>query len=201
LGNGEGKAFDWEVFGLFRALTVAPRGEYKSSTCFPCIKHMNTIRVADEVWVATALLHRQHPGEADFTVAEIVQRAESEKITGAQSLRRGVSVHAYLHCVANKPPNSGRYRMLVETSKGRRRLFRPGDPCDPARGSGKIVPRDDEIPPDYGELIDWYRNEYVRGGKSDTAADPILALCGLGKNIWHNEDADAYVRRLRAEWQ
>ena len=31
-------------------------------------------------------------------------------------------------------------------------------------------------------------------------ADPILALRGLGKWIWADEDADAYVRRLREEW-
>jgi len=160
---------------------------------------MNTIRVADEVWVATALLHRQCPDAKDFTVAEIVQRAENEKITGVQPLRPGVQVHVYLHCVANKPPNSGRYRMLVETSKGRRRLFRPGDPCDPARGSGKSVPNHDEIPSGYDDLIDWYHNEYVCAGKGN-AEDPILALRGLGKDIWQDEDADAYVRRLRAEW-
>ena len=80
---------------------------------------MATIRVADEVWIATALLHRQHPERDDFTVGEIIRRAEAEKVTGAGRLRPGVQVHAYLHCVANKAPNPGRYRMLVETAKGR----------------------------------------------------------------------------------
>ena len=122
-----------------------------------------------------------------------------EKVTGAAPLRPGVQVHAYLHCVANKPPNPGRYRMLVETSKGRRRLFRPGDPCDPGRTTGKDVPRDDEIPPEYGDLIDWYRNEYVHNGER-RVADPILSLHGLGKEIWADEEADAYVRRLREGW-
>ena len=31
------------------------------------------------------------------------------------------------------------------------------------------------------------------------AADPILGLLGLGKKIWMNEDADAYVHRLRED--
>ena len=159
----------------------------------------NQIRVADEVWIATALLHRQFPGDRDFSVGEIVRRAESEKVTGVAPLRPGVQVHAYLHCVANKPPNPGRYRMLVETSKGRRRLFRPGDPCDPGRTMGKDVPRDEEIPPEYVALIDWYRNEYVRNGER-RVADPILSLRGLGKEIWADEEADAYVRRLREGW-
>ena len=31
-------------------------------------------------------------------------------------------------------------------------------------------------------------------------ADPILGLRGLGKEIWADENADAYVRRLREGW-
>ena len=161
---------------------------------------MASIRVADEVWIATALLHRQHPQQDDFTVGEIVRRAESERVTGAGRLRPGVQVHAYLHCVANKAPNPGRYRMLVETTKGRRRLFRPGDPCHPLRASGKDVPDAREIPPAYGALLDWYRRNYV-GADGGSDADPILSLRGMGKAIWAQEDADAYVNRLREGWQ
>ena len=151
-------------------------------------------RVADEVWIATALLHRRHPDRDDFAVGEIVRQAEAEKVADGP-LRPGVQVHIYQHCVANKAPDSGRYRMLFETLKGRRRLFRPGDPCHPRRSAGKDVPRDDEILPTYRELIDWYRNEYAGGGSRE--ADPILSLRGLGKAIWADEDADAYVERLR----
>ena len=32
------------------------------------------------------------------------------------------------------------------------------------------------------------------------AADPILTLRGLGAWMWADEDADAYVRRLREGW-
>ena len=161
---------------------------------------MDGIRVADEVWIATALLHRRHPDRADFTVGEIIRQAEAEKVAGAGALRPGVQVHAYLHCVANKAPNPGRYRMLVETSKGRRRLFRPGDPCHHLRASGKDVPDAREIPPAYGDLLDWYRREYVDAhGRGD--GDPILSLRGMGKAIWADEDADAYVDRLRAGWR
>ena len=161
---------------------------------------MVSIRVADEVWIATALLHRQHPEQGDFTVGEIVRRADAERVTGAGRLRPGVQVHAYLHCVANKAPNPGRYRMLVETTKGRRRLFRPGDPCHPLRASGKDVPDAREIPPSYGALLDWYRREYVgAGGEID--ADPILSLRGDGQSDLAQEDADAYVNRLREGWR
>lgn len=33
------------------------------------------------------------------------------------------------------------------------------------------------------------------------ASDPILALRGTGREIWADEDADAYVRRLREGWR
>lgn len=157
---------------------------------------MNTL-VADEVWIATALLHRQHPERSDFTVGEIVRQAEAAKVAGSP-LRPGVQVHAYLHCVANKVPNPGRHRMLFETSKGRRRLFRPGDPCHPRRLSGKNVPLADDIPVAYRKLLDWYRNEYA--GDAGHETDPILSLRGLGKTIWADEEADAYVDRLREGW-
>ena len=44
------------------------------------------------------------------------------------------------------------------------------------------------------------RRERV-GEKCRDASDPILALRGMGREIWANEDADAYVDRLRQGWQ
>lgn len=96
-----------------------------------------SIKVADEVWIATALLHRENPRRPDFTVAEIIERARKAGLTPTP--RPGVYVHAVQHCVANRPPNPGRYRMLLETGENRRRLYWPGDPCDPAREGAKMV--------------------------------------------------------------
>ncbi len=31
--------------------------------------------------------------------------------------------------------------------------------------------------------------------------DPILAMRGLGKEIWADIDADEYVRQLREDWE
>ena len=158
------------------------------------------IRVADEVWIAAASLHRDHPDRADFSIGEIMTRAESGNVTGVRPLRPGVRVHVYLHCVANRPPNPGRYRMLVETESGRRRLFRPGDPCHPLRAAGKEMPRRHEIPIRFHDLVDWYVGEYAKG-MSDDPEDPVLSLRGLGAEIWADEDADAYVRRQRSSWR
>src|SRR5262249_8521785 len=36
------------------------------------------IKVADEVWIVTALLQRENPEKMDFTVEEIVERAKRE---------------------------------------------------------------------------------------------------------------------------
>lgn len=157
-----------------------------------------SIRIADEVWIATALLQQLHP-ETDFTVQEIVGRVEEECISG--SLRPGVYVHVVQHCVANRPPNPARYRMLVETGKNKRRLYRPGDAYNPGREGSKTVPEREEIPAKYCRLIDWYDSEYVNRGRESASADPLLALRGSGKKLWSDEHADEYVRRLRVGWK
>jgi hypothetical protein len=157
------------------------------------------IKVADEVWIAAALLHREFPGRTDFAIDEIVDRAKREGLS--KPFRKGVYVHAVQHCVANRAPNSGRYRMLVETATGRRRLFRMGDSYDPAREGAKTVPQPDEIPPKYASLLDWYRT-WSRGNVKDRIKnDPLLALRGSGKHIWADEHADEYIRRLREGWE
>lgn len=157
------------------------------------------IKVADEVWIAGALLHRERPEQADFTVEEIMKRASRE--VGKESLRPGVYVHVVQHCVANRPPNPGRYRMLFETAPGRRRLFRTGDPYDPAREGAKTVPAADELPERYRPLLDWYRQWDASVAARRADEDPILALVGLGKHLWDDEDPDEYVRRLREGWE
>src|SRR5579863_7379036 len=112
------------------------------------------MKVADEVWVVVALLHREHPKQFDFTIEQVMERAASE--ANGETLRPGVYVHIVQHCVANRPPNPGRYRMLFETAPGRRRLFRKGDTYHPAREDAKIAPDRENIPDAYADLLNWY---------------------------------------------
>ena len=134
------------------------------------------VKVADEVWVVTALLHREQPERVDFTVEEIVDRAKKEAIV--DTLRPGVYVHAVQHCVANRVPNPGRYRMLFETSQGRRRLFRKGDSYHANREGGKITPRPEDIPDAYENLLDWYQEWSDAAINRAPEKDPLLALRG-----------------------
>jgi len=157
------------------------------------------IKVADEVWIATALLHRERPQQADFAIDEIMQRAAKE--ASQQALRPGVYVHVLQHCVANRPPNPGRYRMLYESAPGRRRLFRNGDNYDPAREGAKTVPARQDIPPEYAGLLDWYRDWSQDSIEERIKNDPLLALRGSGKELWADERADEYARRLREGWE
>jgi hypothetical protein len=157
------------------------------------------IKVADEVWIVSALLHREQSDAADFTVDEIVRRAHRENLTG--ELRAGFYAHVVQHCVANRAPNSGRYRMLVETASGRRRLFRLGDSYDPQREGSKTVPERENIPAEYRSLLDWYRDWNSDSIETRIKNDPLLALYGDGKDLWADEHADEYVRRLREGWE
>src|SRR5665213_347072 len=154
------------------------------------------IKVAAEVWVATALLHREHPRNRDFGIREIVTRAMKEKIAGR--LRPGVYQHVASHAVANRPPSPNKYCYLFATASNRRRLYRPGDPADPLRLRSKALPERDDLPAEYRNLLDWYHEDY--GSRAKAGQDPILALIGLGKEIWKGVDPDEYVRKLREDW-
>ena len=125
--------------------------------------------------------------------------AESADVTG-MPLRPGVKVHVYQHCVANKPPNPGRYRMLYETAPGQAAPVSARRPhviraARPPRTSRHGM----QSPYNTANLIDWYLDEY--SGINGQTDDPVLALRGLGKEVWASEDADAYVRRQRTDWQ
>jgi hypothetical protein len=157
------------------------------------------LKVADEVWIATALLHREWPDCVDFSTDEIVERARRESLYG--SLRPGVYVHVIQHCVANRPPNPGRYRMLFETMEGRRRLFRKGDSYHPERDGAKITPASEDLPKGYGDFLTWYRQWDSSSSQDLAQNDPLLSLRGSGKHLWADEHADDYVRRLREGWE
>ena len=135
------------------------------------------ILVADEAWLATALLHREHPEAEDFSLDEIRTRARRE----FHDNRPGVWQHIVSHCVASNRPNPAQYRMLHSTVRGRRRLFRTGDPVHPER-KGKIHPEKRDIPDRYQSLVDWYLSDYSRrrnrvAGSSSPAV--LLQFVGL----------------------
>jgi hypothetical protein len=157
------------------------------------------IKVADEVWVAVATIQRDHPEQRDFSIDEIMERAAKQ--AHGEPLRPGVYVHVVQHCVANRPPNPGRYRMLIETAPGRRRLFRHGDTYDPQREGAKTMPERESLPEEYRGLLDWYQGWQQVSSVDRIKNDPLLALCGSGKDIWGDEPADKYIRRLREGWE
>lgn len=157
------------------------------------------LKVADEVWIATARLHQQTPEKLDFTVEEIVERVKREGLV--KPLRAGVYVHVVQHCVANRVPKPGRYRMLFETAPGRRRLFRKGDSYHPEREGGKIIPQREDLPSEYTDLLTWYEDWSQSAVGRSAQEDPLLALRGSGKDLWADEHADEYVQRLREGWE
>ena len=66
--------------------------------------------------------------------------------------------------------------------------------------SGKNLPEEGEISTAQKELLESYGCDYD-SDRDDTETDPILSLRGLGKDIWTDEEADSYVKRLREGWQ
>lgn len=113
------------------------------------------MKIADQLWIAVASLQRERGLDADFSVKEILERAQQVDPKGAR--RPGLRTHISKHCVAGKPPDPGKYRMLSETSRGRRRLYREGDTCHPQRSNGKKYPCPQDVPERFRDLIDWYQ--------------------------------------------
>src|SRR5271154_1238242 len=149
------------------------------------------LKIADEVWLAAAQLHRERPEVEDFPVEEIVRRAG--RFEDPAAIRPGVYVHVIQHCVANRAPNPGKSRILFETSGGRRRLYRKTDPFHPARAGSKVTPEPEDIPVEYQKFLFWYEDWAERARESQAARDPLLRLSGSGKHLWADEPADAYV--------
>jgi hypothetical protein len=174
------------------------------------------VLIADGVWIATALLHREHPERPDFTESEIRERFLAEDLPRGKNFN-SLPTNINSHCVANRPRSrkksdpakvqGGAYRILYETRSGFRRLYRPGDDFHPDRAQSrkpsKSIPYKAEIPEKYWELLDWY-DGWVKPGSTIVAIDsieddPLLRLRGSGREIWADEHADEYVERLRRD--
>lgn len=158
------------------------------------------ILLADRIWIATALLHREHPQRDDFSTEEI--RRKLREVGLSNGLKpSSVAAHLKQHLVANVPPSTTGYRMLFKTQPGNLRLLRAGDYTDPQRRS-KQTPKREELPTQYQPLLDWYE-EWSRqtppSGKPNYENDPLIRLIGSGKHIWADEHADEYVENLRRE--
>jgi len=63
------------------------------------------------------------------------------------------------------------------------------------------MPARSAIPTRYRPLLDWYAREYAPRRGHKPGADPLLALRGSGRELWADEHADQYVRRLRKGWE
>ena len=157
------------------------------------------LKVADECWVALANLHRSNPLRESFRPTEILGRVKADSQT---PVRPGVQPHIAVHNVANAAPNPAQYRMFYKLASGELRLFRAGDIAHPQR-KGKIRPVIEDLPPDMHNLIDWYDTVYSRQVPVKPEEDPVLAMIGVGEELWKKEDGDTFIRRLRDErnWQ
>jgi hypothetical protein len=159
------------------------------------------IKVADELFIVLALLHREQPNKEAFEIREILDRARKEGL-GEERDQRSLRLHAYEHAAANVSPRAvgGKYRMVFRQRDNRIRLLSPSDYVHPDRHQ-KFYPNYEEIPVKYHELLDWAKQRCEKGkdaGSTDWLQG-LHRLKGLGKEIWHGVDPDAYVRSLRED--
>jgi hypothetical protein len=153
------------------------------------------VKAADAVWVAAALIQRERGVDADMSVAEIVDRAAA--LNGVS--RSTLQTMASQHLVATARPSPDRYRMLTAVGRGRRRLFRHGDPVDPRREGSKTHPDPEALPPEFRALVKWYETEFAGGPPRDPMDE--LVRYARESGVWRGIKADAFVADLRAGWK
>lgn len=158
------------------------------------------VKVADELFIIVALLHREQPQRRSFAIPEILERAKKEGLGEHRADQRSLKQHAYEHAAANIPPGNGKYRMVYREKDNTIRLLRTGDFID-SRRNGKFWPSENDVPERYAELIAWAqawsRNEKQEG----RWLGDLLKLRGLGKEIWQGTNPEKYVSELRKGWQ
>lgn len=153
------------------------------------------LTVADAVWVGTAMLQREigcAGRNQGFSTEKIVNFVQQLRLT--KGTQKSIWQHVNQHCVANRPPQPNRSRMLFALGEGVRRLFREGDRSDPGRKDAPTHPEWAKLPQQYQDLKRWYEEEW--NGADDGENDPLLALVGT----WKEEPADEYVAHLRQNW-
>ena len=157
------------------------------------------MNAADLIWLSAASLEREHPERKGFSHDEIRQRVYS-LVPEHGFPDATIRAHIATHCVANKKPDPSKHRKLYLNADGTYRLYRPGDSCDTGRKEGKTLPDPNRIPSRYRELLEWYQSRDA--GRSATPdVDPILALRGIGKELWRElGGGEKFIRDLRANW-
>jgi hypothetical protein len=163
------------------------------------------VKVADELFLIVALLHRENPHAESFTIAEILERAEQEGLGTARADQRSLRQHAYEHAAANIAPGKqgGRYRMVFREENNHIRLLRGADYVHPDRHQ-KVRPNLDDIPEKYHELVRWAERWQKKEGLQKPGPRWLAGLHelrGLGQELWQGVDPDKYVRNLREGWE
>jgi hypothetical protein len=155
------------------------------------VENDGDMKVADAVWVGTALLHEKTRRNL-FTTDEIVDFVCLHHLT--KGAYKSVWQHVNQHCVANRKPQPNRICMLYALGGGDRRLFRPGDKIYEGREGAPTHPEWNSLPKQYQYLRNWYE-EWAHVTAS-AVPDPLLELAGT----WTDEPADEYVAHLRQNW-
>lgn len=64
-----------------------------------------------------------------------------------------------------------------------------------------MLPHPDRLPGKYLDLLDWYERDYRWGQNQSIDEDPVLALRGVGKELWRDlGGGEKFIRESRESW-
>ncbi len=126
---------------------------------------IGSISTAVAVWIATAMLHKEHGIHETFSNQTIIGKVRQQKLCGVS--HKTISDHVAGHCVANAPTTTpSTHRKLYRVAPGMYRLYRRGEPFHRTREYCKDAPAVHLLPEEYKNLRGWYDDEYCN------ASDP-----------------------------
>jgi hypothetical protein len=147
---------------------------------------------ADELWLALADLTRHSHSQQSFAPRDILRRAQ--EMFGHS--RSSWPAHLEIHNLANIPPESADFSLMVRLPDGTLRLFRPGDERHPLR-RGRTYPDQQYLPAELQQLVRWYLDSYIPTRRRE-AVDPVIAMLGVARGAWDSAGGgEAFVRSLR----
>ena len=126
-----------------------------------------SLTMPEAVWIATAILHKDHGADELFTVGQIADTVADRSVYSKPPSKTSLQTAITGTCVANTNAASANHRLLYRAKPGKYRLYHKGDDYHKSRKGGLTCPKPDSLPPKYRELVKWYKKIYNKREMGD----------------------------------
>ena len=134
------------------------------------VRHLSPnppVAMPEAVWMATAILHRDHGADELFTAGQIADVVADKNLCAKPPSRAGLQAAITGTCVANTNAGSANHRLLYRAKPGKYRLYHKGDDYHKSRKGGMTHPGPKGLSPGHKDLVQWYKDIYNKRAIGD----------------------------------